>query len=202
MASFFRILTIAVVIAFAALLVLSFVPLQAVSTQENAAKIVFSDLDSDPVISANNHVYSLFSAEKAADGQWQVVVKVTFDPHTACPKAFIRTYQLMPIRHGIDKTITSNCIAGTPIAFPEEAILAASKTAGASSVQPLVEACGYELPIVDAKAREYCPNADLTRLHAAATAYPSSAKWLTEWAGANDRVLVALDANGNEVSSR
>src|SRR3989344_2950526 len=108
MASFFRLLTIAVVIAFGILLVISFVPIQAVNTQADAAKIAFADLDSDPVMAANSHLYSLFSAEKADDGQWYVVVKVTIDPHSACPKAFIRTYQILPIRHGVDKPITSD----------------------------------------------------------------------------------------------
>ena len=199
MASFFRILTIAVVLAFAALLALSFSSLQPLNTPADATKIVFDDLQSDPVISANSHSYSLFSAEKAPDGQWQVVVKVTLEPHSACPKAFIRTYQLLPIRHGIDKTITSDCTWGTPVAFPEEAIIAAYKTASARSVQPLVSTCGYELPLVESKVREYCPDADMAVLNEAASRLPSSAKWLTEWAGGGARVLVALDANGDEV---
>ncbi len=201
MASFFRILTIAVVLAFAALLLLSFAPLTAVGGQQDAAAIVFADLASDPAIAANSPLYSVFSAEKGADGQWQVVVKVTLGPHSACPKAFIRTYQLLPIRHGIDKEITSDCTFGTPIAFPEEAILAAFKTAGARSVQPLAQACGFELPLVGEKAREYCPDADLAVLAAAAGNYPPSAKWLTTWTGEGNRVFVALDSNGNEVQS-
>ena len=115
----FRSITAVIVVAFAALFLYSFTQAKDVRSPDDATKIVFDDLESDPLVSLHKHAYSLFSAEKDVAGQWQVIVKVTIDPHTACPKAFIRTYQLLPIRHGLDKTVTADCKRGTPVAFPD-----------------------------------------------------------------------------------
>lgn len=197
----FKQVTALVVLAFAVLLVYSFTQTREVRTPADAIKIVSDDIEADPAIAMEQRLYEIFSAEREVNGQWRVITKITLNPHSRCPNAFIRTYQLLPIRHGVDKTITRDCVVGSPIAFAEEAIVAAGKLEQTRALE-LEKACAYELPLRGEKALVYCSDADLQQLDSFASELPEEAQWLVEWRSRNLNTLVALDARGNALRAR
>lgn len=195
------ILVVAVVLAL--LLAYSFTSgSRQVRSEADATAIVFDDLNSDSVVSQSERIYDVFSTTRDSPGQWRVIVKVTLDPYTPCPRAFIRTYELLPIRHGVDKTIASDCVAGSPIAFPEEAIIASKDVPAVKALGTPSKVCGYELPLSEEKARKYCTDSDLDELRAFATSRAKDAKWLTEWRAGDTRILIAIDGQGNVLATR
>ncbi len=190
------------VIVFVALLVYSFsTSPRPLASPADATKIVLDDLSNDPSLSSREHLFDVFSAIRDDSGNWQVVVKVTLEPHSSCPTAFIRTYQLLPIRHGVDHSITAGCHAGSPIAFPEEAIIFAKDLPQVRNLQPIDHACAYELPLNKEKALFYCPDADLRAIAGFASSLPPQAKWVTEWRSGNSTLYVGLDEQGNALST-
>lgn len=193
-----RFVSIVAVAAFVMLLVIALSRPPEVKTREQAVKFALDDLNSDASVAAGERLFKIFSANYSNEtGQWTAIVKITLSPHSQCPTVLIRTYQLLPIRHGLDKTVTQNCQVGSPIAFEEEAIIA-SRAALEASFVSRAYACGYRLPFDAQTAREYCNDADEVAVNALAAGTPG-AKWAAEWRVEGETKLVAMDELGKVV---
>jgi|GEM_PF-2600111 len=187
-----RLLAAGVVIVLLLLLYAALVQHPELKTREEAVRFVLADLASDNSLPPVEKAFSVFSVNYLESAkEWTTVVKVTLNPHAQCPSVMIRTYQLLPIRHGLDKTVTENCATGAPIAFEEEAIIA-SRQALSPDFTARAYTCGYRVPITEKAALEYCPDADLTTLQAFA-AQTNGVAWIAEWRTPEKTELVALD---------
>lgn len=188
-----RLAGILVILAFVVLLSIALTQPPALKSKEEAVRFVLEDLNSDPALApGSERFFTPFSANYSnSTGQWTVVVKITLNPHSECPTVLIRSYQLLPIRHGLDKAVTQGCTTGEPIVFEEEAIIA-SRPALQSDFTARAYACGYKLPIDEAQALAYCADADADALKAFAASAPGAA-WLAEWRVGGETKLVALD---------
>lgn len=199
----FRTLAVIVFLALAVLLVWSLATAPtSVATKEDVRKFVLDDLSADPTLSSGDHLFSVYSITyDSASKQWSASAKITLSPHSACPTVYIREYDLLPLRHGVDKVVTDNCRRATSIAFEEEAIIAGRST---PPVQAILfagpYACGFALPLNASAVSPYCPRVNAISLAAFAGSLPSSAMWLTSWATGTQTVFVALDKDGNLVS--
>ncbi|MBI3588508.1 hypothetical protein HY995_05250 [Candidatus Micrarchaeota archaeon] len=199
----FRRILVILLLVFIVAMAYSFTrPRGEVASSEDAVRFVKDDLASDPLLAAGNYLSSIFSSERQPDGTWQVTVKVTRDPHSACPRAFIRTYDLLPIRHALDKAIAQNCAHSGAIAFPEEAILQSAQLPEVkAAIANGAASCGYGLPLNPARVREYCPDADLSSLSKYASQLPAAARWLVEWkAPGFEPLRVAYDGKANRLA--
>jgi len=155
-------------------------------------KFVLEDLNSDPQFSGRERFFKPFTTNYSnSTNQWTVVVKITLSPHSECPVVLIRTYQLLPIRHGLDKGATENCVVGAPIVFEEEAIIA-SKAGLQVDFLAGAYACGYKLPLEEPRVLDYCPDANLQELREFASS-AEGATWIVEWRAAGEKKLVALN---------
>lgn len=190
-----RFASILALVAFAILLFVVLSKPVEVKTREQAVKFALDDLNSDPQLAAGERLFSIFSANYSNQtGEWIAIAKITLSPHSQCPTVLIRTYQLLPIRHGVDKTVTQNCRIGSPIAFEEEAIVASRAALGAG-LAANGYACGYRLPLDQAQASAYCADADIAAINSFASSAPN-AKWVAEWRSSGETKFVALDELG------
>ncbi len=190
-----RFVAVIVAVAFVVLLAIVLTKQPEVKTAEEAVKFALDDLNSDAQVAGSDKIVKLFSANYSEETkQWTAVMKITLAPHSQCPTVLIRAYQLLPIRHGLDKTVTRDCSLGEPIAFEEEAIIASKKALSAEFVSRAY-ACGYKLPLEEKAVKEYCADADLAALQGFASDAPG-AKWIAEWRANGERKLIALDNLG------
>lgn len=201
---FWRVRTLASVIGLAFLLLLALVlyPHQGVPSQQDAVRYVLEDLKADSAFVGRDVLYSVFLASYSnATGQWTVVVKVTESPHSQCPRVLVRTYNLLPIRRGVDKIAAAYCSVGKPIAYAEEAISATRRDADVTSlVRSGASACGYSLPLLPEEVSFYCPDSDLIGLQQAVASFSSEARWAVEWRSQGGSLVLEVDSDGNIVS--
>ncbi|MBI5635613.1 hypothetical protein HY993_01470 [Candidatus Micrarchaeota archaeon] len=172
---------------------------QSVATAADAKAIVLEDLKSDPLFSANG-LYSVYSIEYLnSSGQWEVKTKITLSPHSACPQVYLRDYKLLPISPSLNKQVVKDCTANTPLALPEEAIIASKDLIQVKALSS-PQACGYSLPLNPVDAAEYCPFADYAQLRQFADSLQSNARFVTEWRSNQTILRIALDENANVLS--
>lgn len=194
-----RFASIVAIVAFALLLFVALNKPVEVKTREQAVKFLLDDLNSDPQLAAGEKLFKIFSTEYSNEtGEWNAVVKITLSPHSQCPTVLIRNYQLLPIRHGLDKVVTQNCQIGSPIAFVEEAIIA-SRKAFTTEYTSRAYACGYKLPFNAIEAKEYCQGADEVAIYDLATSV-DNAEWVAEWRTEEGKKYVALDGVGKVIT--
>ncbi len=196
-----RLMSIIAIAAFVVLLFVAFSKPAQAQTREQAVKFALDDLKSDPQIAAGERLFQIFSADYSNQtGEWTAVAKITLSPHSQCPTVLIRTYQLLPIRHGLDKVVTQNCQTGSPIAFEEEAIIA-SRVALQPGFIARGYACGYRLPLDLQAARAYCESADVEGIKALAADAPG-AKWAAEWRSGEEKKLLVMDELGKVLKTQ
>ncbi len=170
------------------------------SSKDDAVNFVLADLRSDPNFSSGDVMFAVYSASYSNDsGQWTVNVKITEVPHSQCPRTFVRTYNLMPVRRSLDEAVTANCNYGRPLAYPEEAIIASRLDSQVvRAINGGAQACAYSLPLSEADVQQYCPNSSYASLAAQTSGF--NARWLVQWHSPSGDLLLGLDANGDIVN--
>ena len=198
----FRRVLVVLCLLFLVLLAFSLSAPRQVASQQDAVRTVMDDIASDPAVQGHKYLASVFSSSLHDDGQWEVIVKLTLEPNSACPQAFIRTYQLLPIRHGVDKVITQDCKRSGSLAFAEEAILASVFYSEVSrAISQGATSCAYQLPLERVQVLEYCPGVDFSEISSFASTLPIGSKWLVEWrAQGADIVRLAFDSKANRLA--
>lgn len=170
-----------------------------VETAQGAKAIVLEDLKSDPLFSQAG-LYKIYSIEYLnSSNQWEVKTKITLNSHSSCPQVYLRDYKLMPISPSLTKQVVKDCVANTPLALPEEAIIS-SKDLDQVKALASAQACAYSLPLNELDAMEYCPFTNYALLKHFSESLSSSARFITEWHSNESVVRVAIDEKGNVLS--
>ncbi|OIO26404.1 hypothetical protein AUJ14_01770 [Candidatus Micrarchaeota archaeon CG1_02_55_22] len=190
---------VVVIVVLLLLFAYTFSRAQPLKYEADAVRFVLDDLAQDESFVGRSPLFSVYAANKSGE-EWTVVSKITLSPNSACPEVFIRTYHLLPMRHGIDLAVVTSCHAGTFLTYPEEAIIATSTRPDARSILYAGgRACGFAVPIVAQAALEYCPGIDVSALESFAAASPG-ARWIAYWASEDRELLLGLSQSGAVLS--
>jgi len=138
--------------------------------------------------------------------RWKVDVKISIDAHTACPKVFVRNYELLPIYFREEQRI-KNCVVSGSVVFEEEAVAASAKSSAASAAAAQ-GALGYAT-YVSKEAMETaancttCPAPYSPAVAAAIQGIAPQNTWVVEWKSPGAQsVFVVLDERGGILAQK
>jgi len=192
----FRVLGVIVIAVLLLLFAYTFSRTRPIESEAGAVQFVLDDLAQDESFAGRSPLFSVYAANKSGD-EWTIVSKITLSPNSGCPEVFIRTYQLLPMRHDIDRAVVTGCKVGSFLTYPEEAIIATGIRSDARSMLYAGgRACGFAVPLSARAALEYCPGVDVSALESFAAASPD-ARWIAYWESEDRKLLLALSQSGS-----
>ncbi len=163
-------------------------------TSKDVRQFILSDLKGFSDEGAKISIISLGEANNT----WKAKVKISFDPHSACPRVIIRNYELKPsISMSLpyrESELFKNCSSGGYIfhEYPEMAIVASENS---PDVRAFAEsgAKGYASFFPREKILSFnCSTKNCSQAQAFLFSFPPQNIWLVSWIKGNSTFLVAL----------
>ena len=153
-----------------------------------------------------NATITVMKAEMQGD-KWKVDVKISAEGHSACPRVFVRNYELLPIYFREEQTI-KNCQVSGSIVFEEEAVAASAKTPRASAAAS-AGALGYATyisreQVETARNCTSCPSAFSAPIAEMLLKIAPQNAWVVEWKAPalNESVFVVLNEKGEVLAEK